>query len=215
MQTHESYINQLVENIIIPGLLPFEQGIVGKVKCTYGSGKAGLRGVTFYDRWNTNQSEQVPFVEITAFGEESIVQLTGTTFHEIGHVLAGFGAGHSKVWKQRCSDIGLQKVKAAGTQYLWSRFRSDVRAKILQLEMPNDGAPVDSLSNIFGNRLTIKGCPQGIGTRGGKSRGVGSGSRMLKTTCSDCGYVARVSNKWIQDVGAPHCPNHGAMSLDQ
>jgi len=48
------------------------------------------------------------------------------------------------------------------------------------------------------------------GTRGGKSKGPGSGSRLNKVCCETCGYTARVSRKWL-DVGAPHCPDHGAM----
>jgi hypothetical protein len=37
-------------------------------------------------------------------------------------------------------------------------------------------------------------------------------TRLIKCECETCGYVARVAQKWI-DVGAPHCPHHGAMSV--
>jgi hypothetical protein len=38
-------------------------------------------------------------------------------------------------------------------------------------------------------------------------------TRMIKTECGECGYVARLSQKWIDEVGAPHCPNHGEMEV--
>lgn len=37
-------------------------------------------------------------------------------------------------------------------------------------------------------------------------------TRLLKVYCKDCGYVARVSRKWLDAVGTPHCPDHGPMT---
>ena len=39
------------------------------------------------------------------------------------------------------------------------------------------------------------------------------GTRLLKCQCTNCGYVARVTRKWIDAVGRPHCPHHGEMAL--
>lgn len=36
-------------------------------------------------------------------------------------------------------------------------------------------------------------------------------TRMLKCYCVDCGYTVRVAGKWLEDMGAPHCPHHGEM----
>lgn len=49
---------------------------------------------------------------------------------------------------------------------------------------------------------------------GGFSRGKKPGSRLLKCECPECGYVCRTTQKWIDDVGAPHCPDHGEMGVD-
>ncbi|HDR9506919.1 hypothetical protein C5615_09815 [Burkholderia cepacia] len=39
-------------------------------------------------------------------------------------------------------------------------------------------------------------------------------TRMHKTECTECGYTARVSAKWLK-VGAPLCPAaHGPMEYD-
>jgi hypothetical protein len=37
-------------------------------------------------------------------------------------------------------------------------------------------------------------------------------TRMLKATCQ-CGYTVRLAQKWIDEVGAPHCPEHGEMEV--
>jgi hypothetical protein len=37
---------------------------------------------------------------------------------------------------------------------------------------------------------------------------------LLKAECGDCGYMVRVTRKWVGEAGAPHCPKHGAMQVD-
>jgi len=37
-------------------------------------------------------------------------------------------------------------------------------------------------------------------------------TRMLRLTCGGCGYVARTTKKWIEEIGPPLCAcGHGAM----
>jgi len=36
-------------------------------------------------------------------------------------------------------------------------------------------------------------------------------TRLVKCECETCGYVARTTRKWLDEKGAPHCPDHGAM----
>jgi hypothetical protein len=38
-------------------------------------------------------------------------------------------------------------------------------------------------------------------------------TRLLKAECPECGYIVRVSAKWLKEVGAPHCgiKSHGRM----
>ena len=39
-------------------------------------------------------------------------------------------------------------------------------------------------------------------------------ARLLKAECPECGYTVRVTRKWVVEVGPPHCPKDGAMSVD-
>ena len=38
-------------------------------------------------------------------------------------------------------------------------------------------------------------------------------TRMLKAECGNCGYTVRITRKWVDHVGPPHCPDHGEMNL--
>lgn len=182
MQTHENYI-RAVAGIVISRLSPAEQEKLTAIKLVYGSGPSGTRGVTFFNKWKQN-GETRPFVEVSAFGQESWVQLAGTTIHELGHVLAGWEAGHGKNWKEACEALGLRRILAGGTDYKLAMFCSDIRSRIAGLERPSDGEPVKTLSHILGKQaIGVTGCKAGIGTRGGKSRGTGSGSRLRLFQC--------------------------------
>lgn len=37
-------------------------------------------------------------------------------------------------------------------------------------------------------------------------------TRLIKCECNECGYPARVTRKWLDLVGPPHCPGHGPMT---
>lgn len=193
--THEQFIHA-VREIVAARANAQDAAKLRRIKLAYGFGQPGLRGVTIYSRWANGHGPQDadPFVEICAAGEESIVQLAGTTIHELAHVVAGWEAGHGKGWKETCERLGLRCVKAAGTQYAWAMFETSLRDAIVALGAPSDGMPLNGLSTIkIGKRRGKVGpCTAGTGTRGGKSRGIGSGSRMRKYVAG-CGQIVRAA----------------------
>lgn len=168
---------------------------VAKCKLTYGVGEPNLRGVTYYAAWGKKDSQPVELVGVCATGEESIVQLAGTTIHELAHVVAGSGAGHGISWRDSCALLGLIQCQAAGQGYLPEHFDPPLWDEIVKLGEPMDGNPL--LSKVGGLPFVgmptgkFKPCPLGIGTRGGKSRGTGSGSRMRLYHCG-CNPVVKV-----------------------
>lgn len=207
--THEQFVHEVAKLGI--GLLPPDDAKqAGAAKLAYGAGQAGLRGVTYYKRWLAGESKEVQaFVEICAQGEESPVQLAGTTLHELGHVLAGHGAGHDKGWKEACERLGLRRVMAAGTMYRMSMFDPRIRAQIGALiDRLNDGSPHGQHALGYGfapvgfvgpfRGLRVKPCSAGVGVRGGTSRGAGSGSRLRKYVCAHCGQILRASTDTLR-----------------
>lgn len=181
--THEQFISAVAALAI--GRLTDQADIeaANAVKLVYGAGQSGIRGITYYNRWKPDSDTVRPFVEISAFTQESAIQIAGTTIHELGHVLAGWDAAHGPLWHAACERLGLRRIKAGGTAYCMAHFAPDIRYAIAALGQPDDGQPVGVLTNRNGRPIAVKGCQAGIGTKGGKSRGAGSGSRLRLFEC--------------------------------
>lgn len=176
--THEQFIHAIRE-IVVPRLN--EEADRRKLvasKLVYGAGDGrAARGVCFFDAWQ--RDEGYALLEVCAFGEESEVQLAGTTIHELGHCLAGPDAGHSSEWKRACTSLGLIRCEAAGQAYAAYDFAPEVWERIARLPSPSDGVP----TRRTGGNSSPRPCPLGTGTRGGISRGPGSGSRLRLYKC--------------------------------
>jgi len=196
--THETYIAQIRALAVARVTDPAPRLRLDSAKLVYGSGMAGTRGVTFYAAWQNGETHD--FVEICATGEESDVQIAGTTIHELGHVLAGPGSGHGPQWKAACKVLGLLHAEAAGQTYSPAHFDGALWAAVETLPVPTDGGPVFRTGQRGMPGIPTakpRPCPLGIGTRGGKSRGVGSGSRLRLWTCA-CGIKVRVASDDFQ-----------------
>jgi hypothetical protein len=205
IRTHEMYVASIYALALRgPGLSNDDKRKLRAIKLSYGAGPDGTRGVTYYQRWKPHKcgrgcngngkghahhkpDEAVPFVAICATGQESHVQVCGTVLHELGHVLAGMGVGHGQVWHDCCARLGLISVRAAGTEYTWDNFDPKIAKQLRRLRLPNDGAPVAPIGSggAWGGVVPkLKPCGAGWGTKGGKSRGVGSKSRLLLYHCA-------------------------------
>ncbi len=202
--THEEFINSIVEFVVyrLTDVSSREQLMSAKI--TYGAAD-GVRGVTYFNCW-LNGTRHV-LITISTIGEESPLQICGTVLHELGHVLAGSSAGHGTQWKAACHQLGLVVAEAAGQAYAMEHFADDVQGALMSLTHPNDGRPVfGSYAGPLPVATRFKPCPLGIGVRGGKSRGKGSGSRLRKYVC-DCGQIVRASTDQLQ----AHCDLCGSL----
>lgn len=185
---------------------------LASIKLVYGAGRDGIRGITYFQRWqNADGTEGEPsaFVELGAFTQRDWVQVAGTTIHELAHVVAGWEAGHGPEWKAACVTLGLRRMKAAGTNYCLAHFAPALRNAVAHMPKPADGAPVCGLETQYiGTRkgkLNIKGCAAGIGTKGGKSRGAGSGSRLRLWECEGMEGHKPVKVRVSSDTFAATC----------
>lgn len=170
-------------------------------KVVYGVGRAGIRGVCYYGTWKNGEHTGAT-VEVSAATQENFVQLAGTTVHELAHVLAGHTAGHDNTWKDACVALGFTKrPEAAGQVYRLALFGPTLRVYTQALaQRIADGSPAFSGTQAGIGWLTTavaatmgRPCGAGYGTRGGTSRGAGSGSRQRKYTCTQCGQIIRAA----------------------
>jgi SprT-like family protein len=97
--------------------------------------------------------------------------------HEMTHATVGTDAGHKKAFKQCAITIGLQGPMRATTA---------------------SPAFVNWAQELF-KRIGLY--PAGFLTDTPKQ-----GTRTIKCECSVCGYIARVTKKWLEAVGPPICP---------
>ncbi len=198
--THEQFIQAIRDAVVSRVQDPELRERIRGAKLVYGAGRGDYRGICYHGAW-TNGSQH-DFLEIAATGEESHIQLAGTTLHELGHTLAGVGEGHGKAWKQACKVLGLTVIAAGGQEYSPEHFEADLWKAIEALPHPVDGQPTFK-GSLGGPAIARKPrpCSAGIGTRGGRSRGAGSGSRLRLWIC-DCpegtpGRKVRVaSDEW-------------------
>jgi len=194
--THEAFVHA-VRAIAVDRIAEHEtRERLLAAKLAYGTGDGRYRGICYYRSWRNGTEHDL--IEVAATGEESPVQLAGTTIHETAHVLAGPGAGHGAAWRTACRALGLSHAEAAGQAYAPEHFAPEIWPAIAAVPVPTDGVPA------FPSRRgrptvglpvapTARPCPLGIGTRGGRSRGAGSGSRLRLWMC-ECSVKVRVAS---------------------
>jgi hypothetical protein len=181
--THEAFVHAVRAAVVVRVDDEALRARLLGAKLVYGGGPEGVRGICYYGAWDNGASHD--FLEIAALGEESFVQIAGTTIHELAHALAGIGSGHGKAWKAACAVLGLSEAQAGGQDYAPEHFDPCVWSVIEALPHPSDGRPAFQHHRGAGPaaKPRLRPCPLGIGTRGGKSRGAGSGSRMRLYVC--------------------------------
>lgn len=227
IRTHEQYVRDVWAVLVRHGnLTDDERDAARSVKLLYSVSQDGLYGITRHGAWQLAKGAKPrrkkakkgePACDhphhhghgaqlgIVAQGGETACQLATTVAHELGHVVCGPGKGHSAVWRDACTRLGMQNMVAAGAHVTgWEHnFQPDMAKRLAAIPLWNDGnaATLASVVKVIkatlgdtvlppalqGNAplpvVKVKPCGAGFGTLGGRSRGKGSGSRQLKHVC--------------------------------
>ena len=110
--------------------------------------------------------------------------------HEMCHAVAGIDAKHGKLFREVATTIGLEG-KMTST-FGGERFRNAATEIIEDIgPYPHGALDARKMSNGIKKQST----------------------RLIKCECDVCGYNARVTSKWLDEIGPPHCPKHGEMSV--
>lgn len=118
---------------------------------------------------------------------DSIMEVSAIVAHELCHAVLPSGTGHRAPFKRLAKAIGLAG-KATAT-HAGEDYVAEYAPKLESL-----GMYPHAVLNVNANRKK-------------------QSTRMIKASC-DCGYTVRLSRKWLDDMGAPHCPAHGEMITD-
>ena len=123
---------------------------------------------------------------IVTIMRDSRVEVLATLAHELIHAALGTKEGHGKNFRRVALRIGLTGKMTATV------------------------AGEDFKKWVWKNRHAMGLYPHKRIIGGALKKQT---TRMVKAECPECGYITRTSRKWINDIGAPHCPLHGEMQL--
>ena len=114
------------------------------------------------------------------------VRVVDVLAHELDHATVGTGEGHGPAFKRCALAIGLQ---------------GPMRASTPSLEF------ITWAETLF---KRIGPYPSGFLTDTPKQ-----GARLLKCECETCGYLVRITRKWIALAGPPICPTDGIHMTEE
>jgi len=121
-----------------------------------------------------------------AVGSQGVL---ATLVHELLHAAVGLKCGHKGPFKKNMEKVGLtgKATATSASEELQVRFASWM----------------ESLGDYPNSKLDLAAIEK-------KKQS----TRLLKCECPECGYVCRTTKKWLDEVGAPHCPRHGEMKAE-
>lgn len=158
---------------------------------------------------NGNSADRVFEIFISPITDD-VMEITAILAHELTHAAVGFDCKHKGNFAKVMLALGM--LRPMTESVAGQDFKSFAQPFIEELG-PLPHAKL-SWRGVIGrpandNAEDESGEPVG-GSSNAKPK---QKTRLLKVTCSECGYNARVTQKWL-DKGAPHCPEHGPMVAD-
>ena len=119
------------------------------------------------------------------------MEIAGILAHELTHAAVGIDKGHGRAFRRVAVAIGLTGKMTATVP--GDAFKQRVEP-ILKKPRRSSSCALLSWGESSGPKKQT--------------------TRMIKCECAECGYTARVARKWLEELGAPHCPEHGEMRVD-
>jgi hypothetical protein len=159
----------------------------------------GRQGRRIGECWHSSTSDDGNYEIIIRADIADPVEVLGVLVHELIHAVLPPDAGHGKVYRDAAIKIGLE-----------GKMRHAMPSQLLR---PRLAALAEGLGALPHARLNIeRGRDNRPADRPKKQR-----ARLLKAECGDegCGYTVRITAKWVDEIGAPVCPKHGAMNVER
>lgn len=159
----------------------------------------GRHGKRVGELWHSSTSADESFELVIRADIAAPVDVLGVLAHELVHAVLPPDAGHGKLYRDAALKIGLE-----------GKMRHAMPGALLRDKL---AAIADALGPLPHARLHLE---KGRDGKGPIDRPKKQKARLLKASCGGdgCGYTVRVTAKWVADLGPPHCPKHGAMTVE-
>src|SRR5271156_3819667 len=170
-----------------------------KIRFAIGFPSTGRKGNRVGECWHSSTSADDHFEIFIRADQSEPVECLGVLVHELVHVVVPVDAKHGKLYREAAIKIGLQ-----------GKMVHALPGILLQKRLEDLAATLGPLPHA---RLNID---RGADNRGPADREKKQKARMLKAQCEveGCGFIVRVAAAQVRNVGPPHCPKHGAMTVD-
>jgi len=162
-------------------------------------GRKNAIGWFWRDRWANGKKPKLHEINLSA---EWLTKhdMSETLIHELAHAenhhrgiddTDKSGRRHNKKFKSMAEQLGLIVEKAGSLGFAFTKLGPDA---------------ISFLDKAKFNKELFSMCRLVPTTK------VAAGSRLVKCECAECGYVARITQKWI-DTGLPTCPCGNDMEV--
>ncbi len=162
-----------------------------RLSCGYPLGKRKAAGECWSDTCSEDGAREI-YISPRL---DDPVNVLAVLIHELVHAALPYGEGHGKLFRKLATSLGLigrMTATLAGPE-LTERLAKTVKKL--------GSYPHASLT--LNGKGGVGGGPGDVGGPGGRKKQT---ARQLKTQCPTCGYLARVSKKWLEEAGPPICP---------
>ena len=147
-------------------------------------GKTRVRGQC----WAAEASEDGRAEIFVSPVEDEAEEVAAILAHELIH--AGLpGDGHKYPFQKAAASIGFEApfTQSVTTEVFWAWMRP-----LVERNGPYPHRRLNAMRAVAQRKKQT--------------------TRQIKCECGSCGYIVRTTRSWLDKMGAPHCPEHGAMT---
>jgi hypothetical protein len=186
-----------------PRFEPAGYKLPARIRFSIGFTSTGRKG-SVAECWHSDASADHHHEIFIRADQADPATVLGILAHELVHAAVPLGSAHGPVYRAAALAIGLAgKMTYALPGPAFAAELQELAARLGPLPHARlDLTLIDSTGTGRGRGTVAEDRPKKQGTR------------MLKAECGQCGYTVRITRKWLDGVGAPHCPNHGAMAAE-
>lgn len=172
-----------------------------KIRYAIAFTSTGRRSKRVGECWHSTTSDDASYEIFIRADLAEPIDVLGVLVKELVHTTLPAGVGHGKQFKDAAIKIGLQPPMREA--------RPSVLLKGQLVELAKNLGPLPHAS-LHVDQAPLTAVAVAL-DRPKKQR-----ARLLKAECpfDGCGYLVRVAAKPVRDKGPPHCPAHGAMTVD-